>query len=197
MNQPNLSKSTTKDESTDIHATCENIFSLLVERYTRSVSVVARTSDPSQPLTRVQYRVLSYLYENSGGGLTKLADHIGVQNSAASGLVTRLVKHGYVSNELDPAHRRRIELKITKKGEKAFLSLQKRIRAQFYEVLDQMPQDDLKRFYKGLTALAEVFPDPYPTETIEQKSERNSEQKTNKKAAKKKRASAKEKSQKT
>ena len=193
MNQPTLSKSTNEDDNTDIHATCESIFSLLVERYTRSVSVVARTGDPSQPLTRVQYRVLSYLYENSGGGLTKLADHIGVQNSAASGLVTRLVKHGYVSNELDPAHRRRIELKITKKGEKAFLSLQKRIRAQFYDVLDQMPQDDLKSFYKGLTALASVFPDPYPNEASEQKSERKSAaQKT-----KKKRPSKKEKSQKS
>ncbi len=149
-------------EKRDLQASCEAALGVLVERYTRSVSVLARTGDPDQPLTRVQFRVLHYLNDHPGATLTALADHIGIRNSAASGLVTRLVRQGLVLNKLDPNHRRRIELTLTKKGQKAFLQLRDVIRTRFFSVLDKMPSDDVVQLDRTLHALLDVLPDPYP-----------------------------------
>ncbi|HEX5241424.1 MAG TPA: MarR family transcriptional regulator [Candidatus Limnocylindrales bacterium] len=67
-------------------------------------------------ITVPQLRVLLYVRRHPGTALSPVADHVGVTKAAASTLVDRLVRAGYLDRTDDPAERRRIQLRLTAAG---------------------------------------------------------------------------------
>ena len=70
----------------------------------------------SPALTVPQLRALLFVNRNPEVNLSKVAEHLGVGVTGASGLVDRLVRHGLLARETDPNERRRIQLTVTPDG---------------------------------------------------------------------------------
>ncbi len=68
-------------------------------------------------VTMSQAKCLYIVSVRPGIGMSSMADQLGVGHSAISGLVDRLVEHGYLGRREDPADRRQQQLSLTAAGE--------------------------------------------------------------------------------
>jgi DNA-binding MarR family transcriptional regulator len=67
-------------------------------------------------VTMSQAKCLYLVALRPGISMSTLAEHLGVGPSAVSGLVDRLVEHGYLDRRDDPADRRHLQLALTSSG---------------------------------------------------------------------------------
>jgi DNA-binding MarR family transcriptional regulator len=81
-------------------------------------------------ITLPQFFVLSHLDKHDGSKMNELAKVMDVTTAAATGIVDRLVRYGYVMRAYDPKDRRVINVRLTQKG----ADLVKRIGRQRIEV---------------------------------------------------------------
>ncbi|MCU0651036.1 MAG: MarR family transcriptional regulator, partial [Candidatus Omnitrophica bacterium] len=70
----------------------------------------------SGTITPPQIFILIYLNKAAQLRMTDVARYLSVTTAAATGLVDRLVKAGYVQRVYDPSDRRIIKVKLTSKG---------------------------------------------------------------------------------
>jgi DNA-binding MarR family transcriptional regulator len=68
-------------------------------------------------VTMSQAKCLYLASVHPGIGMSALAEHLQVGSSAVSGLVDRLVEHGYVDRQEDPSDRRHQLVSLTPAGE--------------------------------------------------------------------------------
>ncbi len=106
-----------------------------------------------------QFRALLFVGRNPGTDLSSLAEHMGASMPAVSELVSRLVRDGFVTRELDPASRRRIRLTISEAGERQYLEARGRTIAWLEDRLGSAPQDQLDRIAVALRELRAVLGD--------------------------------------
>jgi DNA-binding MarR family transcriptional regulator len=81
-------------------------------------------------ITLPQFFVLSHLDKHSESKMNELAKVMDVTTAAATGIVDRLVRYGYIVRVYDPKDRRVINVRLTQKGS----DLVKRIGRQRSEV---------------------------------------------------------------
>lgn len=67
-------------------------------------------------ITLPQFIVLNYLYKHDGSKMNELAKVMDVTTAAATGIVDRLVRCGYIVRAYDPEDRRVINIRLTQKG---------------------------------------------------------------------------------
>lgn len=92
-------------------------------------------------LTPIQFFVLKTLNQNPGVGLTELAELIYIGNSAASGIVDRLVKLEMVVRERLETDRRSIALMLTEKGERLLKQANETSMERLSALLDMSDED--------------------------------------------------------
>ena len=67
-------------------------------------------------VTMSQAKCLYVVSLHPGIGMSAMSEHLGVGLSAVSGLVDRLVEHGYLERHEDPSDRRQQQLSLTASG---------------------------------------------------------------------------------
>lgn len=98
---------------------------------------------PGPMLSGSQRIVLRALVDQGAHQVTEVANLLGVTLSAATGLVDRLVKSKLVVRERDQNDRRVVWVKVTPEGELAVLAAEKRRRAAFRTMVQNLEEAEL------------------------------------------------------
>jgi len=137
----------------------------LVQCADRLLEVVPRTmrrireamrARAARGLTVPQLRALLYIRRHPGAGLSALADHLGMSPPAASALVDRLVRAGQLERANHPDERRRIQLRLTRRGLAHVASAHDAARAWLTRELGQLEARELQRLGVALDVLDRV-----------------------------------------
>jgi DNA-binding MarR family transcriptional regulator len=122
-------------------------------------------------VTMAQAKCLYVIANQPGVGLSALAARLGVSLSALSGLVERLVEHGYVERHEAPDDRRQQQVWLTPAGEAAIGHLRELDTAELRGLLDGLSDDELAGLHAGITGLAREAATRHPLEPIEREHE--------------------------
>lgn len=107
-------------------------------------------------LTMSQVKGLRTLAHHTPATITQIADVLKISQPTASQLVDRLVQGGLAQRSEDPTDRRRMLVRLSKKG----LHLHERLRGvwrtRFRNWLQRMNIDELEALHRGYDALARI-----------------------------------------
>jgi DNA-binding MarR family transcriptional regulator len=101
-----------------------------------------------------QVSILDHLDAVEPTILGELAEHMGVTPSTMSIAVGRLVRDGYVARVLDPADRRRVQLRLTDAGARVRAANSVLEADLVSDMLDELAPDERKHALDGLATLA-------------------------------------------
>jgi DNA-binding MarR family transcriptional regulator len=93
---------------------------------------------------------------DNGAPLGVIIRELAVSKQAAGQLVDTLVLRGYLTREVDPEDRRRLNLALTERGRAANAVTQERVQALEAELLALVPEKALAATRKTLAALASL-----------------------------------------
>jgi DNA-binding MarR family transcriptional regulator len=104
-------------------------------------------------VTMSQAKCLYLVCVQPGIGMSAMAGHLGVGPSAISGLVDRLVEHGYLERHEDPADRRQQQLMPTAAGKIVVDRIRELSAAHLRLLLQGLDQLELESLERGMAAL--------------------------------------------
>jgi DNA-binding MarR family transcriptional regulator len=115
-----------------------------------------------------QFRALLYIRRHPAGPLSGVAEHLGTSMPAASELVSRLVAHGLVVREPDPASRRRVRLDLSPAGRTALQAAEARTEDWLVDLLAHEDPARVAALVEGLGHLRDLVAgarEDYPSTT--------------------------------
>ncbi len=121
---------------------------LLVAVSARSIAAVDGT------ITIPQFRLLVVLGNEGPLKLTAIAGSLGVNPSTATRMVDRLVTAGLIDREPNPASRRELVVRLSRKGRTVAGNVIKRRRAQIAEIVGRMSPTSRRGLVRALSAFA-------------------------------------------
>ena len=124
---------------------------------TMDIDKKARYFGTDQPLYEAEIHMLKAIKENEGFHVTGLADILGVTKGAVSQTLMKLQRKGMIVKETDPANLSRLTLKLTPKGETAYLSheeLHRKYEKVFSDILADYPETN-KAFLRSFFSMLE------------------------------------------
>jgi len=98
--------------------------------------------------------VLSHLDRDRGMSPRDLAAHLGVAASTLSATITRLVRLGYIANDVASADKRQRELRLTAKGAEAMASTSVLDATRVKRVLKKLTKEERVDAVRGLALFA-------------------------------------------
>jgi DNA-binding MarR family transcriptional regulator len=111
----------------------------------------------SGTITPPQIFILIYLNKMVELRMTDVARYLSVTTAAATGLVDRLVKGGYVSRVYDPADRRIIKVKLTEKGTDLVKKLIMHKVSRVKDVFGKLSSTDRDDYLRVLTRIKDII----------------------------------------
>jgi DNA-binding MarR family transcriptional regulator len=93
---------------------------------------------------------------NRGAAAVEMIQGLGVTRQAASQLIDTLVVRGYLSREVNPADRRRLNIELTDRGRAAAAAVAAAIGKVDAELATMITPAELAGMRAGLTALAQI-----------------------------------------
>jgi DNA-binding MarR family transcriptional regulator len=105
-------------------------------------------------VTMSQAKCLYIVCVRPGIGMSALADQLAVGPSAISGLVDRLVDHGYLERHEDPTDRRHLRLTPTPAGELVVERIRELNADHLRVLLRGLDDSELEALRQGIAALA-------------------------------------------
>jgi DNA-binding MarR family transcriptional regulator len=127
---------------------------LLVAVSARSIAAVDNS------ITIPQFRLMVVLDAEGPQKLTSIALALGVNPSTATRMVDRLVTAGFIERETNPASRRELVVRLSRKGRTVVSSVTKRRRAQITEIVGQMSPTSRSGLVRALSAFAAAGGEP-------------------------------------
>jgi MarR family transcriptional regulator, organic hydroperoxide resistance regulator len=103
-----------------------------------------------------QVGILDHLDASQPTILGDLADHMGVTSATMSIAVGRLVQSGYVTRLLDPADRRKVQLRLTEAGVRVCAANSVLEPSLVEAMLDQLSEKDRRAALRGLELLGKA-----------------------------------------
>lgn len=111
-----------------------------------------------QPLYKAEIHMIKSIRENEGIHVTGLADILGVTKGAVSQIIQKLERKGMIVKDTDPRNLSRLLLKLTPKGETAYLrheELHQQFDALFHAALENATEENKTFLYGFLNSLDE------------------------------------------
>jgi DNA-binding MarR family transcriptional regulator len=107
-------------------------------------------------LTMPQYKTMLVLYCTERASMGALADTLGTGVSTVTGIVDRLVEHGLVTREEDPADRRVVVGRLTPAGAALVDRLILATRGYLTRVIETLSNDELRLVAEAMTLLRDA-----------------------------------------
>ena len=107
-------------------------------------------------ITVAQFRTLAAVSVKSQWMLSELARFLGVKSPAASEIVDRLVKSGWIVRETNPGNRRQTMLSLSPKGKTYFERRRKNVIASYSNMLSQLTPKEQSIFERSILSLAQI-----------------------------------------
>jgi DNA-binding MarR family transcriptional regulator len=118
-----------------------------------SASSIATVDDS---ITIPQFRMLVVLRTQGPMRLSTLAEHLGVQPSAATRMVDRLIAADLIVRQANPATRREIVLDLTENGTRTVAKVSLQHRRQITKIMDKMPDRHRTHLIEALDSFNEA-----------------------------------------
>lgn len=122
-------------------------------RITRAIRNHSRSAEEDIGLRSAQLFVLQQIKKFEPLSMNELAEHTYSHQSTVSVVVSGLVKKGYVLNVPSEEDKRRVVLKMTKKGSSLLKKKRKTIQEQFAGAINSMSSQERQK----LASLLELF----------------------------------------
>jgi len=108
-------------------------------------------------LTLPQFLILDIIHKEGRMRMTDIASALDVSTAAATGIVDRMVKRGYLGRVFDPADRRLIRIKLTSKGSQVVEKLDLQRKQKIIEVFGQISETERNDYLRILTRVKEII----------------------------------------
>ncbi|HQO37786.1 MAG TPA: MarR family transcriptional regulator [Candidatus Omnitrophota bacterium] len=108
-------------------------------------------------ITPPQIFILIYLNKMGELRMTDVARYLSVTTAAATGIVDRLVRGGYVSRMYDPSDRRIIRVRLTEKGKDLVKNLIVHKVARIKEIFSRLSDKDRTDYLRVLTRIQGIL----------------------------------------
>lgn len=151
QSSPNTPENATADERIE---KVDELLSEMQRRAFRLASIVARESS----LTVQQFLALAYLTDRGGRAVNDLRNALGIAQSTASELVTRLERGGYVLKERDPRDARSLRVELTPKGREAVRKRKRSAKEYYKTLLAEIPEAEQSSMLASLESLLKTLP---------------------------------------
>ena len=106
------------------------------------------------PVTMPQLRTLYFIAMTGEAHMSHLVGQLGVSTSTVSGLVDRLVDHGFVTRHDDPSDRRQVVVTVTPAGREFIDRMRELGNAQFRSLIAHLDSHDLRTVRRSIEILA-------------------------------------------
>jgi DNA-binding MarR family transcriptional regulator len=104
-----------------------------------------------------QVLAMEYLLKNTSVKMTDIARILGISTAAATGIVDRMVKKGYLRRKFDVDDRRIIRVELTSKGEEMIAKISSQRRKMFTKVFSRVSQEDRKNYLRILNKVRDIL----------------------------------------
>ena len=108
-------------------------------------------------ITLPQFFVLNHLYKRSESNMSELADVMDVTTAAATGIVDRLVRYGYITRFYDPKDRRVINVRLTQKGSNIVQRISRQRRHITSEVFGKISKEERDSYLSIMLHIRDVL----------------------------------------
>ncbi len=115
-------------------------------------------------VTMSQAKCLYIVSVRPGIGMSAMAEQLRVGLSAVSGLVDRLVEHGYLERREDPTDRRQQQLSLTSAGERVVEHIRELNSEHLRTLLHGLDAAELEALREGIAALDRQAREIYESE---------------------------------
>jgi DNA-binding MarR family transcriptional regulator len=106
-------------------------------------------------ITLPQYIVLEFLKRQEEAKMTDIAAFLGVTTAAATGIIDRLVKCGYVTRMHQPGDRRVVKIRLTAKGTEVVKKILQEKRQMIMEMFGALSQAERDEYIRILMRIQE------------------------------------------
>lgn len=110
--------------------------------------IASMIAEQIKEITMEQYFAIRYLKKNSPCTSSELADACGVNRSAITAMVDRLVTKGFVQRIRDEGDRRMVYLESTEAGDRVYLEGEEKIRQLVESYLQELEEDEVEAFVR-------------------------------------------------
>jgi DNA-binding MarR family transcriptional regulator len=116
------------------------------------------TNELSQgKITLPQLLVLDFLSENGPSRMTDLAHFIKVSTAAMTGVIERLVRHGYVLRVYEPRDRRIIRIRLIPKGSDLIEKINRQKRETVIHIFGRISESERQDYLRILTRIKDIL----------------------------------------
>lgn len=109
-----------------------------------------------ESITIPQFRMLVVLRTEGPVKLSTLAEHLGVQPSAATRMVDRVIAAGLVSRQASPTSRREVLLDLTETGVRIVARVTQQRRKEIGRIVARMPERHRAQLIEALESFNEA-----------------------------------------
>jgi len=108
-------------------------------------------------VTLPQLFILNFLDKEVQSRMTDLAHFLNVTTAAATGIVDRLVKYGYVQRVYEPLDRRIIKIKLTSKGLELLKKINQQKRQMIIDIFGKISQVERQDYLRILMRIHDIL----------------------------------------
>ena len=108
-------------------------------------------------ITLPQLLVLDFLNENSPCRMTDLARFMKVSTPAMTGIIDRLVRHGYASRVYEPNDRRIIKIRLTVRGTDLIAKITRQKRDMAIDVFGRISASERQEYLRILLRIRDIL----------------------------------------
>ena len=108
-------------------------------------------------VTLPQLFILNFLDKEVQSRMTDLARFLNVTTAAATGIVDRLVKYGYVQRVYEPLDRRIIKIKLTSKGLELLKKINQQKRQMIIDIFGKISQVERQDYLRILMRIHDIL----------------------------------------
>jgi len=108
-------------------------------------------------ITLPQFFILNYLEKEDQSRMTDIAHFLNVSTAAATGIVDRLVRLGYVERVFQPQDRRIIKIKLNSKGLELMKNINTQKRQMIIDIFGKISQEERQDYLKILMRIHEIL----------------------------------------
>lgn len=108
-------------------------------------------------ITLPQFFILNLLDQEGESRMTDLARFLNVSTAAATGIVERLVKSGYVLRVYKPEDRRIIKIKLSARGLELLKKVKHQKRQMIIDIFGKISQPEREEYLKILTRIHDIL----------------------------------------
>jgi MarR family transcriptional regulator, organic hydroperoxide resistance regulator len=132
-------------------------YKIFEDRALQHVTLDITSEAHSSDLSLSELSALMEIKEHPGLSVSAIAERTKLSLAAASQLVERLVKRGFVLRQENPENRRQKHVRLSKDGQKFIDSLNASYDKATRELLAQLPDEMLRRFEKLFTDVNRIL----------------------------------------